>query len=67
MGDMRRARAVGQATRVSEAYVVFMLRTWESGGAEEGDEEEGEAKGSTWPICAACALWVGIQASMRCM
>jgi hypothetical protein len=45
MGDMRRARAVGQATRVSEAYVVFMLRTWESGVWKKATRRKGRPKG----------------------
>jgi len=32
----------------------------------EGGEDEGEAEGSTWSICAARGLWVGLQASVKC-
>ena len=47
--------------------MVFMLRTWESWGVEEGDKEEGEAEGSSWVICAARGLWVRLQVSVRLM
>ena len=57
----------GWAKGISEVYYMFLQRTGGCGGVVEGGEDEGEAKGSKQLICAACMLWVRLQASVGCM
>jgi len=58
--DTRRAQAVGCATSINEAFLMYLQRTWRSGGPAEVARRKATRKGlrgryAPWAQAVGCA------------